>query len=51
MNDDDFQVEFNNNFMTILCVNIPFESKCVRIKNKLFNELKENFKSIIEFEL
>jgi|APSaa5957512535_1039671.scaffolds.fasta_scaffold26117_2 hypothetical protein len=51
MNDDNFQVDFNNNFMTILCVNIPFESKCVRIKNKLFNELKENFTSIIEFEL
>ena len=51
MNDDNFQVEFNNNFMTILCVHIPFESKCVRIKNKLFNELKENFTSIIEFEL
>jgi len=47
---DDFQLNFNNNFIKILCVQISFENQCVRIKNKLFNELKENFKSIIELE-
>jgi len=51
MNDDEFQIEFNNNFVKILCVQTPFESQSVRIKNKIFDELKENFKSIIELEI
>lgn len=49
--DDEFQIEFNNNFVKILCVQTPFESQSVRIKNKIFNDLKENFKSIIELEI
>ncbi len=51
MNNDEFQIEFNNNFVKILCVQTPFESQSVRIKNKIFDELKENFKSIIELEI
>jgi hypothetical protein len=51
MNDDEFQIEFNNNFVKILCVQTPFELQSVRIKNKIFDELKENFKSIIELEI
>ena len=51
MNDDEFQIEFNNNFVKILCVQTPFESQSVRIKNKIFDEIKENFKSIIELEI
>ncbi len=51
MNDDEFQIEFNNNFVKILCIQTPFESQSVRIKNKIFDELKENFKSIIELEI
>lgn len=51
MNNDEFQIEFNNNFVKILCVQTPFESQSVRIKNKIFDEIKENFKSIIELEI
>ena len=51
MNDDEFQIEFNNNFVKILCVQTSFELQSTRIKNKIFNELKENFKSIIELEI
>jgi len=51
MENEDFQTEFNNNFIKLLCVEVPFETKSVRVKNKLFNELKENFKSIIELDI
>jgi hypothetical protein len=51
MNNDEFQIEFNNNFVKILCIQTPFESQSVRIKNKIFDKLKENFKSIIELEI
>ena len=37
--------------MKILCVQTAFESQSVRIKNKIFDEIKENFKSIIELEI
>jgi len=40
MNNDEFQIEFNNNFVKILCVQTPFELQSTRIKNKIFNELK-----------
>ena len=46
MLDEDYQTEFNNNFMKILCVDVSFETQFNRFKSKLFNELKENFKSI-----
>lgn len=48
---DEFQTIFNNNFQKILCVNIPFCTRCVRIKNKLYNEFNECFKTLIEFTL
>lgn len=48
---DEFQTTFNNNFQKILCVNIPFASRCIRIKNKLFTEFNECFKTMIEFTL
>jgi len=41
--DNDFNTEFNNNFMKILCSNIPFNSQCSRIKNKIFNKLVQPF--------
>lgn len=40
---NDFNTEFNNNFMKILCSNIPFESQSNRIKNKIFNKLVQPF--------
>ena len=46
MLDEDYQTEFNNNFMKILCVDMSFETQYKRFKSKLFNNLKENFKSI-----
>tara|TARA_B100001059_G_scaffold225422_2_gene252611 strand:+ start:997 stop:1704 length:708 start_codon:yes stop_codon:yes gene_type:complete len=46
MENEYFQTEFNNNFIKLLCPDISFETKSMRVKNKLFNELKENFKSI-----
>lgn len=51
LHDDQFQIEYSDNFMKLLCANIPFESKCVRIKNKLYVELKESFKTITEMEI
>tara|TARA_R110002020_G_scaffold400260_1_gene610342 strand:- start:1094 stop:1813 length:720 start_codon:yes stop_codon:yes gene_type:complete len=44
--DEDYQTEFNDNFMKILCVDVSFETQCNRFKSKLFNKLKEVFKSI-----
>ncbi len=41
--DNDFNTEFNNNFMKILCSNIPFQSQSSRIKNKIFNKLVQSF--------
>lgn len=49
MNDDDFQLKYSDNFMKLLCVNIPFEMKCTRIKNKLYTCFKEPFKTIVEY--
>ena len=46
MLDEDYQTVFNDNFMKILCVDVSFETQCNRFKSKLFNNLKENFKSI-----
>ena len=50
LRDDRFQTEYSDNFMKLLCVNIPFENKMVRIKNKIYSEFKENFKTITEME-
>jgi hypothetical protein len=51
LNDDQFQIEYSDNFMKLLCVNIPFENKCTRIKNKIYTELKESFKKITEMDI
>jgi len=51
LNDDQFQIEYSDNFMKLLCVNIPFENKCTRIKNKIYAELKESFKKITEMDI
>jgi len=51
LRDDQFQTEYSDNFMKLLCVNIPFENKMVRIKNKIYSEFKENFKTITELEI
>jgi hypothetical protein len=51
LNDDKFQIEYSDNFMKLLCVNIPFENKCTRIKNKIYAELKESFKTITEMDI
>ena len=37
MLNEDYQTEFNENFMKILCVDVSFEKQCNRFKSKLFN--------------
>ena len=51
MNNEDFQTEYSNNFMKILCVNLTTDIKCTRIKNKIYNEFKESFKTIVELDI
>ncbi|MDC1321250.1 hypothetical protein N8261_04745 [Flavobacteriaceae bacterium] len=46
-----FQTQYNANLKKIMCVNMPFESKCTKIRNKLYTEYKECIKSITEIEL
>jgi hypothetical protein len=48
---DSFQIQYNANLKKILCVNIPFDTKCTRIQNKIYTEYKECIKSITEIEL
>ena len=48
---DSFQIQYNTNLKKILCVNIPFDTKCTRIQNKIYTEYKECIKSITEIEL
>ena len=35
----------------ILCVNIPFDTKCSRIRNKIYEKYKESIKSMTEIEI
>jgi hypothetical protein len=35
----------------ILCVELPFETKCNRIKNNVYNSVKQGFKNIIELQI
>jgi hypothetical protein len=51
MTDEDFQTEYSNNFMKLLCVNLTNDTKCTRIKNKIYAEFKENFKTIVEMDI
>ena len=51
MGDEQFQAEYCDNFMKLLCVDIPFEKKMTRIKNKIYTDYKESFKTITEMEI
>jgi hypothetical protein len=51
LRDEHFQIEYSDNFMKLLCVNIPTDKKIVRIRNRIYNEFKENFKTITELEI
>lgn len=51
MGDEQFQSEYCDNFMKLLCVDIPFEKKMTRIKNKIYTDYKESFKTITEMEI
>lgn len=51
LDQDDFQVTFTNNFNKLICTNLSFEQQCVRIKNKLFSEFNECFKTVIEYQI
>ena len=51
LRDERFQTEYSDNFMELLCVNIPVGKKITRIKNKIYSEFKEHFKTITELEI
>lgn len=51
LEDEQFQLEYMDNFMKLICANMSFEQKCTRIKNKIYNELKESFKTITEMNI
>jgi len=51
MTDEEFQTEYSNNFMKLLCVTVTPDAKCTRIKNKMYAEFKENFKTIVELDI
>ena len=51
LEDEQFQLEYMDNFMKLICANMTFEQKCTRIKNKIYNELKESFKTITEMNI
>lgn len=51
LDDEQFQLEYMDNFMKLICVNMTFEQKCTRIKNKIYNELKDSFKTITEMNI
>ena len=50
-NNDGFQIEYNKNLKKIMCVSTSFESKCIRVRNKLYSEHKESLKTITEIEV
>ena len=49
--DSDFQDQYTKNFMKLINTKPSFDVLCVRIKNKLYTEIKESFSSITEFEI
>ena len=51
LNQDEFQTTFTNNLNKLLCNNISFDQRCIRIKNKLFVEFNECFKTIVEYQI
>jgi hypothetical protein len=50
-NDDQFQLEYLDNYMKLVDINMPFETACNRIKNKIYMEHKESFKSITSYDI
>ena len=48
---DDFQILFANNLNKLICNNISVEQQCIRIKNKLYGEFHECFKTIVEYQI
>lgn len=48
---EQFYVQYNINMKKILCVNIPFDTKCSRIRNKIYENYKESIKSMTEIEI
>lgn len=48
---DQFYIQYNANLKKILCVNIPFDTKCSRIQNKIYEKYKESIKSMTEIEI
>lgn len=50
-NDEQFQIEYLNNYMKLVDINMSFESLCNRIKNKIYMEYKESFKSITSYDI
>ena len=51
LDQDEFQITFTNNLNKLLCSNISFDQRCIRIKNKLFVEFNECFKNIVEYQI
>lgn len=51
LDSDQYQVQYNSNLKKIMCVHIPFDAKCTRIRNKLYTENKQCIKSITEIQL
>jgi uncharacterized C2H2 Zn-finger protein len=50
-NDEQFQLEYLDNYMKLVDMNMPFETACNRIKNKIYMEHKESFKSITSYDI
>jgi hypothetical protein len=48
---DEFQIVFANNLNKLICNNISVDQRCIRIKNKLYGEFNECFKTIVEYEI
>ena len=50
-NDECFQLEYLDNYMKLVDINMPFETACNRIKNKIYVEHSESFKSITSYDI
>ena len=48
---EQFYVEYNINMKKMLSTNIPFDTKCSRIRNKIYEKYKESIKSMTEIEI
>lgn len=50
-NDECFQLEYLDNYMKLVDINMPFETACNRIKNKIYVEHNESFKTITSYDI